>query len=78
MKKYGCRSSGKIDLYLGNACIEVNQYKKAKRETLPSLKKLNSATKNRLKQKRSYYEVKEDGTLYEDGPELDPENLAKV
>lgn len=45
---------------------------------MPSLKKMNSTTKNRLKQRRNYYEVKEDGKVNDDGPELDPENLANV
>lgn len=52
MKKHANRSLGKIEFILGNAIIEVNQYKKARRETIPSLKRLNKNTKNKIKNER--------------------------
>jgi len=52
MKNQTNRSMGKTDFNIGNACIEVNMYKKAKRDNLPSLKKINNETNNRVRQMR--------------------------
>lgn len=52
MKKHANRSLGKTELVLGNACIEVNQFKKIKRENIPSFKKVNKNTMNRIRMDR--------------------------
>lgn len=78
MKKHANRSLGKLELVLGNAVLEVNQYKKSKRETIPTLKRLNKNTNNKIKNERKYYEIDEKEQIINESNPIETENLANV